>query len=131
MRNGKIIAERVSWPHWMLFFAVSRPPLPADMGSNEYADHVIFYWPGFNFTMSEPCIVKIEMMLHLGKPGVSSDSRKGIVSISFSCLQEYLEKGWAGLNESKKYSPLTIGTFSLFSFVMSGVLVAHGHFSEM
>lgn len=81
--------------------------------------------------MSELCIVKIEMLLHLGKPGVSSDSRKGIVSISFSCLQEALEKGRAGLNESEKNSPLTIGTFSLFSFVMSGVLVAHDHFSEM
>lgn len=36
--------------------------------------------------------MKIEMLLHLRKTGASSDGRKGIVSLSFSCLQEALEK---------------------------------------
>lgn len=43
--------------------------------------------------------VKTQMLLHLGKPGISSDSRKGIACLSFLYLQEALEKALAGPNE--------------------------------
>lgn len=51
------------------------------------------------------------MLLHFRKPGVSSDGRKGIVSLFFSCLQDALEKCLAGPNEREKNPPLTIDAF--------------------
>ena len=54
----------------------------------------------------------MEMLLHFRKPGVSSDGRKGRVSLFFSSLQEALEKHLAGPNErGKKNPPLNIDAF--------------------
>lgn len=79
-KMGKITAQRVSQPWWMSFFTV----LFADVGSNECANHVGFQWLGFNITMWELYLIKIETLQHLGKSEVSSDSRKGTVCLSFS-----------------------------------------------
>lgn len=64
----------------------------------------------------------MEMLLHFRKPGVSSDGRKGIVSLFFSCLQDALEKLLAGPNETEKKSSFDYRCFSLFSFVMNDIL---------
>ena len=68
----------------------------------------------------------MEMLLHFRKPGVSSDGRKGRVSLFFSSLQEALEKHLAGPNErGKKKSSFEYRCFSLFSFVVSDILAVH------